>query len=55
MLKSIITVLLLTVSAASFAQQKQTQHIDLTSLSKSSWTEQERENARIITDFVQHQ
>ncbi|CAK4074516.1 nuclear transport factor 2 family protein [Vibrio sp. 16] len=54
MLKSIITVLLLTVSAASFAQQKQTQHIDLTSLSKSSWTEQERENARIITDFVQH-
>ncbi|WP_419811970.1 nuclear transport factor 2 family protein [Bacterioplanoides sp.] len=48
-----ITSLILVATAAA-AQAKDTIQIDLTALQKASWTEQEQQNAAVITDFVQN-
>ncbi|WCE32519.1 nuclear transport factor 2 family protein [Vibrio sp. SCSIO 43137] len=54
MFRSLLTAALLLMSAASFAAEKQTVKIDLSSLQKSNWTEHERKNAELVADFVQN-
>ena len=54
MWKLMISTLLLLTSALASAQQADKLVIDLPSLQKSSWTEQELANATLITDFVQN-
>lgn len=54
MLKFIASSLLILASAIVSAQETQKLIIDLSSLQKPSWTEQELANATLITDFVQH-
>ena len=49
----LITSFMLVVAAAS-AQAKDTIQIDLAALQKASWSEQEQQNAEVITDFVQN-
>lgn len=50
----IVAVLLMLVSAGTFAQNADKPVIDLQSLQKPSWTKQELANANLITDFVQN-
>jgi len=54
MLKAITTSLILLVSTASYAQANNPLAIDLPSLQKPNWTEEELANATLITDFVQN-
>jgi len=54
MLKILISSALLLVSTSIYALPTNPLSIDLTSLKKASWTEQELENAELVTDFVQH-
>ncbi|EGA71674.1 hypothetical protein VISI1226_12846 [Vibrio sinaloensis DSM 21326] len=54
MFKAITSLFLLVASTTLYAQSADKLIIDLPALEKSNWTEQERENARIITDFVQN-
>lgn len=54
MWKSLIAFTLLLASAVVSAQNHDSVSIDLSSLQKPNWTEQELQNARIITDFVQN-
>lgn len=49
----LITSFMLVVAAAS-AQAKDTIQINLAALQKTSWSEQEKQNAEVITDFVQN-
>lgn len=48
-----ITSLILVATAAA-AQAKDTIQIDLAALQKANWSEQEQQNAAVITDFVQN-
>ncbi|NOH78689.1 polyketide cyclase [Vibrio sp. RE86] len=54
MLKAITTSLILLVSTATYAQANNPLTIDLPSLQKPHWTEEELANATLITDFVQN-
>ncbi|WP_070965788.1 nuclear transport factor 2 family protein [Vibrio sonorensis] len=54
MLKSFVSVMLLLTSVFAFASEQEKLTIDLNVLQKPNWSEQEKENARIVTDFVQH-
>jgi len=54
MLKALTSFILLLASTAAYAQASDKIIIDLPSLQKSNWSEQELNNARIITDFVQN-
>ena len=54
MLKVIASALLILVSSTVAAQNADKLVINLKSLQKSNWTEQEQANAVIITDFVQN-
>ncbi|WP_047049645.1 nuclear transport factor 2 family protein [Vibrio mexicanus] len=54
MFKVLLSTALLLTSTLVAAQAKNPIVIDLPSLQKPSWTEQEAQNAEIITDFVQH-
>ena len=54
MFKSLTSLILLFASSAVFAQSNDTLLIDLPSLQKPGWTQQERANAELITDFVQN-
>jgi len=54
MLKLMISTLALLLSTATYAQNSDKLVIDLETLQKPNWTEQERANAVIITDFVQN-
>lgn len=54
MLRTITFLSLLFLSSVASAQNKDTLIVDLQSLQKSSWSEQEQQNAKIITDFVQN-
>ena len=54
MWKIIAITLLLSVNQFAWSQARETVAIDFESLKKTSWTEQEYENARLITDFVQN-
>ncbi|WP_163131436.1 nuclear transport factor 2 family protein [Agarivorans sp. Alg241-V36] len=54
MFKVLTSFILLFMSTMVFAQPKDTLVIDLSSLKKASWTEQELANAELITDFVQN-
>ncbi|GLX79706.1 hypothetical protein tinsulaeT_30460 [Thalassotalea insulae] len=53
MRKSITLLLLVLTSLTSFAQNANTATINFKSLQKSSWTQQEINNAELITGFVQ--
>lgn len=54
MLKFIASTLLLLASVTASAQSADKLDINLQSLQKNSWTEQELANAKVITDFVQN-
>lgn len=54
MWKTIAPILLLLASITASAQDADKLTIDLQSLQKESWTEQEQANATLITDFVQN-
>ncbi|USD39259.1 MULTISPECIES: nuclear transport factor 2 family protein [Ferrimonas] len=54
MFKALTSFILLFTSTVAYAQSKDALIIDLPSLKKSSWTQQEFENAELITDFVQN-
>ncbi len=54
MFKSLTSLILLFASTVVHAQSKDTLIIDLPSLQKTNWSEQEVENAELITDFVQN-
>ncbi|GAB1619982.1 ester cyclase [Agarivorans albus] len=54
MFKVLSSFILLFVSTMALAQSKDTLIIDLPSLKKASWTEQELANAELISDFVQN-
>ncbi|WP_394241020.1 nuclear transport factor 2 family protein [Vibrio astriarenae] len=54
MLKSLLSFVLLVASTVVYAQSKDTLIVDLPSLKKADWTEQELANAELVTDFVQH-
>lgn len=54
MWKIIASTLLLLVSIAASAQSTEKPLIDFESLQKNSWTEQELNNTRVVTDFVQN-
>lgn len=54
MWKIIASTLLILASTTTFAQNADKLVIDLESLQKPGWTEQELENATLITDFVQN-
>lgn len=54
MWKIITSTLLILASAIASAQNADKLVIDLPSLQKNGWTEQELENATLITDFVQN-
>lgn len=54
MFKGLTAFILLFVSTALYAQSEDTLIIDLHSLKKTSWTEQEQDNAELVTDFVQN-
>ncbi len=54
MRKIIASILLILASVTASAQNADKLVIDLQSLQKTSWTEQELANATIITDFVQN-
>ena len=54
MFKALTSFILLLASTAAYAQASDKIIIDLPSLQKSNWSEQELNNATIITDFVQN-
>ncbi|BDY04804.1 nuclear transport factor 2 family protein [Ferrimonas sp. YFM] len=54
MWKTIASALLILTSSISFAQTADKVVIDLETLQKPHWTEQELSNATVITDFVQN-
>jgi predicted SnoaL-like aldol condensation-catalyzing enzyme len=54
MFKALTSFILLLASTTAFAQASDKIIIDLPSLQKSNWSEQELNNAKIITDFVQN-
>ena len=54
MLKVLIPSILLFASSLAYGQVKEGLNIDLSTLKKTSWTEQELSNAQILTDFVQN-
>ena len=54
MLRILPMLILLFVNLTVYAQKEETITIDLSVLQKNSWTKQEQENARIVTDFVQN-
>ncbi|MPW28853.1 polyketide cyclase [Agarivorans sp. B2Z047] len=54
MFKVLSSFILLFVNTMALAQSKDTLIIDLPSLKKASWTEQELANAELISDFVQN-
>ncbi|MEW8545749.1 MAG: hypothetical protein AB2693_19685, partial [Candidatus Thiodiazotropha sp.] len=54
MWKIIASTLLILASTTTFAQNTEKLVIDLESLQKPGWTEQELANAALITDFVQN-
>ena len=54
MFKGLTAFILLFASTALYAQSEDTLIIDLQSLKKTSWTEQEQDNAVLVTDFVQN-
>lgn len=54
MFKSLTSLILLFANTVVHAQSKDTLIIDLPSLQKTNWSEQEVENAELITDFVQN-
>lgn len=54
MWKTITFFVFILASAAASAQNADKLIIDLQSLQKSNWTEQEVQNAKLITDFVQN-
>lgn len=54
MWKTITPLLLCLTSFVSLAQDSDKLKVDLESLQKASWSEQELKNAEIITDFVQN-
>ena len=54
MWKSIAPIILLVTSLTSLAQPVDTPTIDLNLFKKSHWTQQEVNNAKLITDFVQN-
>lgn len=54
MFKVLSSFILLFVSTMALAQSKDTLIIDLPSLKKASWIEQELANAELISDFVQN-
>lgn len=54
MYKAIALSILLLCSKATYAQTEDSLKIDLLSLAKDNWTEQERNNAELVTDFVQN-
>ncbi|USD65904.1 nuclear transport factor 2 family protein [Vibrio sp. SCSIO 43136] len=54
MLKQMTTMIFLLVSTITYATASDKLVIDLENLQKPNWSEQERQNAVIITDFVQN-
>lgn len=54
MFKVLSSLILLFMSTIATAQSKDTLIIDLPSLKKASWTEQELANAELISDFIQN-
>ena len=54
MLKLTTVLLLLMFNTSLFAQDMKKPVIDFQSLQKSSWSQQELQNAKLITDFVQN-
>ncbi|MBN3495586.1 nuclear transport factor 2 family protein [Vibrio neptunius] len=54
MLTRTISTILLLLTTTSYAQSSNKLTINLHELQKPSWTEQERANAELITDFVQN-
>ena len=54
MFKAMASVLVLLASVTASASNADKLIIDLQSLQKSNWTEQEQANAIVVTDFVQH-
>lgn len=54
MFKTLFAFVALLTSNLIYAQSDDTVNIDLASLKKSGWTEQEFKNAELITDFVQN-
>lgn len=54
MWKTISPLLLCLTSFISFAQDSEKLTVDLASLKKPNWSEQELKNAEVITDFVQN-
>ncbi|MGR5093733.1 nuclear transport factor 2 family protein [Vibrio maritimus] len=54
MIKRLTSLMLLVATTTVFAQSNDSVTIDLASLKKENWTEQEANNATLITDFVQH-
>ncbi|NVD08647.1 polyketide cyclase [Vibrio sp. JPW-9-11-11] len=54
MLKSLMLLVVLSISPMVYAQSNDPLLIDLPTLKKSNWTEQELANAELVTDFVQH-
>ncbi|NOU49053.1 SnoaL-like domain-containing protein [Pseudoalteromonas sp. JBTF-M23] len=54
MWKIIASILLIWASTSAFAQNAEKLVIDLQSLQKPNWTEQELANAALVTDFVQN-
>lgn len=54
MWKIIVSTLLIVLSTTATAQSTDKLMIDLNALQKPNWTEQERANATVITDFVQN-
>ncbi|PSW13189.1 polyketide cyclase [Photobacterium rosenbergii] len=54
MRKTMACLILLVVSTVANANNKDTLMVDLDSLQKPNWTEQELANAKLVTDFVQN-
>ena len=54
MFRVVIPFIFLLLSSTVYAQSKEILAIDLPSLEKANWTEQERKNAELVTDFVQN-
>lgn len=54
MWKKYASILMLLFSTTVFSEKRETLVIDLALLQKNSWTHQELENARLVTDFVQN-
>lgn len=54
MFKTMASLFLVLFSTVSLAQNADKPKIDFSSLQKSNWTQQEKENALLITDFVQN-